>query len=52
MTQITLALTKGRLLKETLPLLAAAGVVSAGDVVSSRKLGFQTKLQEKMLKDL
>ena len=42
MTQITLALTKGRILKETLPLLEAAGIVPAEDVFSSRKLVFDT----------
>jgi ATP phosphoribosyltransferase len=42
MTQITIALTKGRILKETLPLLARAGIVPAEDVFSSRKLVFPT----------
>ena len=42
MTQITIALTKGRILKETLPLLASAGIVPAEDVFSSRKLVFPT----------
>lgn len=42
MTQITLALTKGRILKETLPLLEAAGIVPAEDIVTSRKLVFAT----------
>lgn len=42
MTQITLALTKGRILKETLPLLKAAGIVPAEDIFSSRKLVFAT----------
>ena len=42
MTQITLALTKGRILKETLPLLADAGIVPMEDVFSSRKLVFPT----------
>lgn len=42
MTQITLALTKGRILKETLPLLEAAGIVPAEDIFSSRKLVFET----------
>ena len=42
MTQITLALTKGRILKETLPLLEAAGIVPAEDIFSSRKLVFST----------
>ena len=42
MTQITLALTKGRILKEPLPLLEAAGIVPAEDIFSSRKLVFDT----------
>ncbi|MGA7179937.1 MAG: ATP phosphoribosyltransferase [Thiobacillaceae bacterium] len=35
---ITLALSKGRIFDETLPLLAAAGIVPAEDPASSRKL--------------
>ncbi len=42
MTQITLALTKGRILKETLPLLKAAGIAPDEDIFSSRKLVFST----------
>ena len=42
MAQITLALTKGRVLKETLPLLELAGIVPAEDIFSSRKLVFST----------
>ena len=42
MTQITLALTKGRILKETLPLLEEAGIVPKEDIFSSRKLVFPT----------
>jgi len=42
MTQITLALTKGRILKETLPLLKEAGIVPAEDIFFSRKLVFST----------
>ena len=38
---LTLALTKGRILKETLPLLARAGIVPAEDIASSRKLVFE-----------
>tara|TARA_B110000881_G_scaffold109462_1_gene96062 strand:- start:257 stop:886 length:630 start_codon:yes stop_codon:yes gene_type:complete len=45
MTQITLALTKGRILKETLPLLADAGIVPMEDIFSSRKLVFPTNHQ-------
>ena len=39
--QITLALTKGRILKHTLPLLARANIVPSEDIASSRKLIFQ-----------
>lgn len=35
---LTIALSKGRILDETLPLLAAAGIVPAEDPESSRKL--------------
>jgi ATP phosphoribosyltransferase len=43
MTQpLTIALSKGRILKETLPLLEAAGIVPAEDIFSSRKLIFDT----------
>lgn len=45
MTQITLALTKGRILKETLPLLEAAGIVPTEDIATSRKLVFETNNQ-------
>ncbi len=38
MTQITLALSKGRIFEETLPLLAAAGIVPSENPESSRKL--------------
>lgn len=38
MTSITLALSKGRIFEETLPLLAAAGIVPTDDPESSRKL--------------
>ena len=37
---LTIALTKGRILRETLPLLARAGVEPAEDISSSRKLVF------------
>jgi len=40
--QLTIALTKGRILKETLPLLAGAGIVPLEDVDNSRKLVFDT----------
>ena len=38
MTGITIALSKGRIFEETLPLLAAAGIVPAEDPEKSRKL--------------
>lgn len=38
MTGITLALSKGRIFEETLPLLAAAGIVPTDDPEKSRKL--------------
>lgn len=37
---LTIALTKGRILKETLPLLAAIGIEPQEDIASSRKLVF------------
>lgn len=40
--QIIIALTKGRILKETLPLLASAGIEPAEDISKSRKLIFET----------
>ena len=42
MTQITIALTKGRILKETLPLLKQIGLEPLEDVFTSRKLLFPT----------
>lgn len=38
MSQITIALSKGRIFEETVPLLKAAGIVPAEDPESSRKL--------------
>ncbi len=43
---LTLALTKGRILKETLPILASAGIVPEEDICSSRKLIFATSRKE------
>ena len=40
--KLTIALTKGRILKETLPLLARAGIESLEDIGTSRKLVFAT----------
>lgn len=44
MSQLTIALTKGRILKETLPLLAAAGIEPIEDISQSRKLAFETNV--------
>jgi ATP phosphoribosyltransferase len=41
-TPITIALSKGRIFRETLPLLAAAGIEPADDPESSRKLILDT----------
>jgi ATP phosphoribosyltransferase len=45
-TGITLALSKGRIFEETLPLLAAAGIVPAENPESSRKLIIGTNRPE------
>lgn len=42
MSSITIALSKGRIFEETLPLLAAAGIVPADNPESSRKLIIET----------
>lgn len=42
MSELTIALTKGRILEETLPLLAAAGIEPLEDIAKSRKLTFET----------
>ena len=42
MTQLTIALTKGRILQETLPLLQRAGIEPVEDISASRKLVFDT----------
>ena len=42
MSQLTIALTKGRILEETLPLLSAAGIRPLEDIAKSRKLAFAT----------
>ena len=44
--QLILALSKGRILDETLPLLADAGIVPAEDLSKSRKLLFDTNLDD------
>lgn len=46
MTGITLALSKGRIFEETLPLLAAAGIVPVENPESSRKLIIDTNRPE------
>lgn len=43
---LVIALTKGRILEETLPLFAQAGVVPAEDISKSRKLLFDTNLPD------
>lgn len=45
MSQLTIALTKGRILEETLPLLSAAGIEPLEDIKKSRKLLFETSSQ-------
>ena len=45
MTQLTIALTKGRILKETLPLLKRAGIEPVEDIAASRKLVFDTNVE-------
>ncbi|MGD2008142.1 MAG: ATP phosphoribosyltransferase [Cellvibrionales bacterium] len=47
--ELTLALTKGRILTETLPLLGAAGIEPLEDISKSRKLIFQTNVPELQL---
>ena len=44
-SNLTIALTKGRILKDTLPLLERAGIVPTEDIQSSRKLVFETSQQ-------
>jgi ATP phosphoribosyltransferase len=44
--KLTIALTKGRILKETLPLFARAGIETLEDIGSSRKLVFATSRPE------
>ncbi|MBZ9538468.1 ATP phosphoribosyltransferase [Modicisalibacter tunisiensis] len=44
--QLILALSKGRILEETLPLLADAGIEPAEDLGKSRKLLFDTNLED------
>ena len=48
-TMLTIALSKGRIFKETLPLLAAAGIEPAEDPETSRKLILPTNLDDVQL---
>ncbi len=43
--QLVIALTKGRILEEVLPLLQTAGIIPAEDISSSRKLIFDSNLE-------
>lgn len=45
-SMLTIALTKGRILEETLPLLAAAGIQPLEDMEKSRKLVFETTQED------
>jgi ATP phosphoribosyltransferase len=47
--KLTIALTKGRILKETLPLFARAGIEPLEDISTSRKLVFETNRQDVQL---
>lgn len=47
--KLTIALTKGRILKEALPLLARAGIESLDDIATSRKLVFETNRRDVQL---
>lgn len=44
-SNLVIALTKGRILKETLPLFEQAGIVPAENIAGSRKLLFDTNLK-------
>ena len=46
MSQITIALSKGRIFEETVPLLQASGIVPAEDPESSRKLIIPTNRED------
>jgi ATP phosphoribosyltransferase len=47
--KLTIALTKGRILKEALPLLARAGIEPLDDISGSRKLVFETNSSDVQL---
>ena len=44
-SKLVIALTKGRILEETLPLFEQAGIVPDEDISNSRKLLFATNLE-------
>ncbi|MGD8629372.1 MAG: ATP phosphoribosyltransferase, partial [Gammaproteobacteria bacterium] len=44
--RLTIALSKGRIFKETLPLLAAAGITPVDDPETSRKLILDTNVDD------
>ena len=48
-TKLVIALTKGRILEEVLPLLESAGLSPAEDINKSRKLIFDTNLEDVQL---
>ena len=48
-TKLVIARTKGRILEEVLPLLASAGLRPAEDIYKSRKLIFDTNLEDVQL---
>ena len=47
--KLVIALTKGRILDEVLPLLEVAGIIPAEDINSSRKLIFDSNLEDVQL---
>ena len=48
-SKLVIALTKGRILEEVLPLLESAGIIPAEDMNSSRKLIFDSNLEDVQL---
>ena len=48
-SKLVIALTKGRILEEVLPLLESAGIIPAEDINSSRKLIFDSNLEDVQL---
>ena len=51
-SKLIIALTKGRILEETLPLFERAGIVPREDLQKSRKLLFETNLDNVQLLSL